>query len=325
MATIPMRVLVTGGAGFIGSHLCELLLERGAHVLALDNLSTGRASNLAAFRAHPRFAFERADLVRAAQLVAGCERVFHLAAVVGVRRVLADPRGTWRTNVDGSRALFAAAAAAGVPCVLTSSSEVYGARSDVPFREDDRLLQGTSGDPRWVYARSKLRAEELARDLLGGAGVPAVVARLFNVVGARQTGRYGMVLPSFVAQARAGEPLTVFGSGAQTRAFLHVRDAVEALVGLARVVTGAEVVNVGGEAEITIADLAELVRQTLGSRSEIRRVELAQAYGRPVDELPRRAPDLARLRSRLAFAPRFSLADAIRDLAGERAPAVLAR
>jgi UDP-glucose 4-epimerase len=325
-----MRVLVTGGAGFIGSHLCELLLERGAHVVAVDDLSTGRLANLRALREHPRFAFERADLATAElePLVARAERIFHLGAVVGVRRVLADPRLTWHVNVEGTRALFAAAAAAGVPCLFASSSEVYGARTDVPFRESDALLQGTSSDPRWVYARSKVRGEELARGLLGGASVPALVARLFNVVGPRQSGAYGMVLPTFVAQALAGRPITVFGNGAQTRAFLHVRDAVEALAALAERSVGCEVVNVGGEREVSIAELAELVRDATGSRSEIRRVDPAQAYGRPVDELPRRLPDLARLRERLGFAPRHSLDDAIRGairgLANDHAPAVLA-
>jgi UDP-glucose 4-epimerase len=326
MVPHPMRVLVTGGAGFVGSHLCELLLERGAHVVALDDLSTGRLANLRAILDHPRFAFERLGLAAPglAALVSRAERIFHLGAVVGVRRVLADPRATWRTNVEGTRALLAAAAAARVPCLFASSSEVYGARRDVPFRETDRPLQGTSSDPRWVYARSKLLGEELVRELLGAAGVPGVVARLFNVVGPRQSAEHGMVLPSFVEQAVSGQPITIFGSGAQTRAFLHVRDAVEALLGLAETAAGFEVVNVGRAEETSIGELAELVRDVTGSRSEIRRIDPALAYGRPVDELPRRAPDLARLRARFPFAPRFSLADAIRGLARERAPAVLA-
>ncbi len=316
-----MRVLVTGGAGFIGSHLCELLLECGAEVLALDDLSTGRLENLRSALEHPRFSLQRADLstLELRGLVARSDRVFHLAAVVGVRRVLADGRKTWETNVAGARAVFAAAAQACVPCLFASSSEVYGARADVPFRETDRLLQGTSADPRWVYARSKVRGEELARELLGGARVPVVVARLFNVVGPRQLGRYGMVLPNFVEQALSGKPITVFGSGAQTRTFLHVRDAVEALGGLLEAPpAGCAVFNVGGEEELSILELAERVRRTTGSCSQIRRIDPAEAYGRPVDDLPRRSPDLSRLRAHLGFAPRHSLEDAIRSLVAHR-------
>ncbi len=321
-----MRVLVTGGAGFLGSHLVERLLERGDHVTVVDDLSTGRPGNLDGVRGHAHLSFQKGSVRQAKlvdALVGHAELVVHLAAVVGVRRVLQDPRATVATNVEGTRHVFVAAARRGIPCLFASSSEVYGARTDVPFHEDDRLLQGANGHPRWCYARSKVSGEELAREYESQAGLPVITVRLFNVIGPRQSARFGMVLPNFVRQALAGEPLTIFGSGEQTRSFLHVRDAVNALLLLLETPAAhGRVFNVGGEEEISIGEVAELVRRETGSRWPVRHVSYREAYGRHVEDLPRRLPDLARLKECTAFVPQLTLARAIHDLAEELAGAM---
>lgn len=321
-----MRVLVTGGAGFLGSHLVERLLERGDHATVVDDLSSGRPANLDGVRRHPGFLFQQGsvrDVELVDALVGRAEAVVHLAAVVGVRRVLQDPLATMATNVEGTRHVFEAAARRGIPCLFASSSEVYGARTDVPFREDDRLLQGMNGDPRWSYARSKVVGEELAREYGCRASLPVITVRLFNVIGSRQSSLYGMVLPNFVRQALAGQPVTIFGTGEQTRSFLHVRDAVSALLLLLETPAArGRVFNVGGEHEISIGEVAELVRRETGSRLPVRHISYGEAYGRPVADLPRRLPDLARIKATTGFVPHLTLVRAIHDLAEEHAGAV---
>jgi UDP-glucose 4-epimerase len=320
------RVVVTGGAGFIGSHLSEELLRRGCSVHVVDDLSTGSRDHLAAVAAHPRLRATFASVADAAVAQAVCadaDMVFHLAGVVGVQRLAAAPLEVMQQNLRCNEAMVAAAAAAGVPLLLTSSSEVYGA-GRVPFREQDPVCLGATEGLRGGYACAKAMAEWLA---FGQAAQrrdwPVVVVRLFNTVGPRQTGRHGMVLPRFVAQALLGEPLTVYGSGEQTRCFAHVGEVVRALIDLAAApgVAG-RVFNVGSDHEISVAGLAAMVRDRAGSAVPIVRVPLAAVFPHGFQDPPRRRPCLQRLREAIGWVPTRSLVAIVDELlALGRAPA----
>jgi UDP-glucose 4-epimerase len=294
-----MTILVTGGAGFVGSHLCERLLERGERVLCLDDLSTGRERNLESCRAQPGFEFVRGSVLDEAlvqALVARVEGVFHLAARVGVRLVLEQPSETLEVNVVGTRHVLAAAARRGARVLFASSSEVYGQNEHPPFAEDDALLQGATSEPRWSYACSKAMGESLAFAHARATGLPVVVVRFFNVVGPRQRGSYGMVLPRFVHAARTGQALEIYGDGRQTRCFLHVADALAAVLALwdePRAL--GQVVNVGGAREVEIGALAECVRRAAASHAPIVHMPYREAYGVEMSDFRRRAPSLARL------------------------------
>jgi len=313
-----MRYLVVGGAGFIGAHLCERLLADGHEVIALDDLSAGSPANLSRAEEHPGFRFVRGDardpgLVSAE--VVRCDGVFHLAAVVGVRRVVEQTVDTLLTNGPAAATVLLAAASANKPVLLTSSSEVYGVSTKVPFREDDAPVFGAPSCSRWAYGAGKLLDEALALGLWRERGTPVVVARLFNTVGPRQSGAHGMVLPRFVAQARAGAPLTVYGDGSQTRCFCHVRDVVDALVGLLcseRARGG--VFNVGDDVEVSIRALAERVVAQAGSASRIESVPFEQAFPSGFAETSRRVPCLDLIRDAIGWRPRRGLARAIDDL-----------
>jgi UDP-glucose 4-epimerase len=306
-----MRVLVTGGAGFLGGHLAEASLVRGHRVVALDDLSTGSPDNLP-----PAVALVRGDVRDArvvSELVAGADLVFHLAAAVGVRKVAEDPLDTWSRNVEGTASVLRAAADAGVRCVFASSSEVYGPTAEGVLREDlpARLDPAARRD---AYAVSKAAGETLALSLHRTRLFPVTVARLFNVVGPRQSDRYGMVLPRFAAAATAGRALVVHGDGAQTRCFLHVRDAAVALWRLAETPAAeGAVVNVGSEEEVGILDLARAVVAEAGTGAPIRLVPFEQVYGEGFSDPRRRRPDVSRLRALTGFAPVLSTGDAVRD------------
>ena len=321
-----MRTLVTGGAGFIGSHLIESLLQRGDEVWVLDDLSTGLRSNLERF---PAVRFVEGSVVDhdlVESLVSQCDWVVHLAAAVGVRLILEQPVKTMESNLQGTRAVLNAAAKHGVRVLYASSSEVYGRSEKLPFHEDDSLLLGATSEPRWAYASSKASGEWLALAHARESQLPVTIVRFFNVVGPRQRGRYGMVLPNFVRQALAGEPITVFGDGKQSRCFLHVSDAVRAVLALGGS-QGAlgRVFNVGAQREIRIGELAELVRDQLQSRSPIVRLPYREAYGMSMTDLQRRVPDVQRLRSELGFEPEQTLEDAIAGLAQEACASTSAR
>ena len=308
--------------------MCERFLAQGDEVIALDDLSTGRRENLAELEGAPGFRFVRGSAVDAElvdETISGVDRVIHLAAAVGVRLILDEPVRTLETNVEGTRTVLAAAARHGVRCLFASSSEVYGRSSKLPFHEDDSILLGATSEPRWSYACSKAFGEWLALAHARSDGLEVTIVRFFNVVGPRQRGRYGMVLPNFVRQALEGEPITVFGDGRQTRCFLHVDDAVDAVMRLADEpsATG-RVFNVGGTREIAIGDLAELVRGELGSASSIVRMPYREAYGMSITDLPRRLPDIRRLEECIGFAPRVSLEAAIHDVARRNTAAHLA-
>ncbi|HEX9800197.1 MAG TPA: NAD-dependent epimerase/dehydratase family protein [Thermoanaerobaculia bacterium] len=317
-----MRALVTGGAGFIGSHLVERLLADGAHVSVLDDLSTGSLENLAAIVDHPRFDHRIGSVTDAplvAELVEGADLVVHLAAAVGVRLVVERPVRTIETNVRGTEVVLDAVAREGKPVLLASTSEVYGKSTKVPFAESDDLVLGPTSHSRWAYACSKALDEWLALAYARERGTRVVVARLFNTVGPRQTGRYGMVLPTFARQALAGEPLTVHGTGGQSRCFAHVRDVVEALVRLlAAPAAVGEVFNVGTDEEVTVERLAEMVRDAAGSASPIRHLSYEEAYARGFEDMPRRVPDVSKLERTIGFRPRIPLATIIADVVADQ-------
>ena len=319
-----MQFLVTGGAGFIGSHLAERLLDGGHAVHVIDDLSTGSAANVEPLRARPGFALSIDTIFNEALLAAQidrCDAVFHLAAAVGVRLIVEAPVRTIETNVHGTELVLRHASRTRTPVVLASTSEVYGKRTRVPFSETSDLLLGSPRQHRWAYACSKAMDEFLGLAYWKERQLPVTVVRLFNTVGPRQTGRYGMVVPTFVRQALAGEPLTVFGDGSQTRSFADVGDVVRALVGLAGEPAAAgEVFNVGNPEEVSIRTLAERVRDAAGSRSTIVTVPYDEAYETGFEDLPRRVPDIAKIRTSIGWTPTMRLADILaRVVAHERA------
>lgn len=301
------HVLVTGGAGFIGSHLVERLLAAGRKVTVLDDLSTGRLENLKAVEKHAglRIIQEKVSGCRElGQLAASAGAIYHLAAAVGVELVVNSPIRVLETNLHETEVLLTAAAAAGAPVLLASTSEVYGKSQKEAFTEEDDLLIGPPHRSRWSYACSKLMDEFLALAHATERGLPVIITRLFNTVGARQTGRYGMVLPRFIAAARAGKPLQVHGDGGQTRCFCHVSDTVEALVRLeGSPAARGEVFNVGGTEEISILDLARLVVKILDSKSSIELVPYADAYAPGFEDMRRRRPVVDKLHKAIQFRP----------------------
>jgi UDP-glucose 4-epimerase len=320
------RVLITGGAGFIGGHLTKALLDRGDQVTVVDDLSTGRTENLDRVRENPDLRVLVGDVREEAimgELVAEADLVYHLAAVVGVQLVVDDALTTIRTNVLGTDAVLGAAAEHGVPVMLASTSEVYGKCATLPAREDDDVLLGASRHSRWSYAASKLVDEMLALAYHRQAGLPVVVFRLFNTVGPRQTGRYGMVVPRFVGAALAGDALPVHGDGRQSRSFLHVADAVSAIVGLAECPEAVgRVVNVGGSREVTILDLARRVLElTGGDPGRIRHIPYDEAYSPGYEDVRRRVADTSRLEGLIGWHATRSLDDIINDVVADMAAA----
>ena len=311
----PRRSLVTGGAGFIGSHLVGELLAAGDHVTVVDDLSTGRRVNLPA--SHPRLALVESDLALALAgplADATFDRIFHLAAAVGVRLIVADPIRSIHTNIEQTAALLRFALARGGPQVLiASSSEVYGKSTKLPFREDDDLVFGATTVSRWSYAMSKAIDEHLALAYHAMHGLRAVITRFFNTVGPGQVGDYGMVLPRFVERALRHEPIEVHGDGSQSRCFCDVRDVAAILPAV--IEHPGKVYNVGSEAAVTILELAQRVVAITGSRSDIRVVPYAQAYGPGFEDLANRRPDVTRLRLATGFTQRFGLDATIADVA----------
>ena len=310
------HMLVTGGAGFIGSHLVERLLADGHAVVVVDDLSTGRLENLRAVKGHPHLRIYRAKISTCGELprlAARAEAIYHLAAAVGVELVVNSPIHVCRTNLHETEVLLEAAAARRVPVLLASTSEVYGKSTRPQFCEEDDLLIGPPTQARWSYACSKLMDEFLALAYAQERGLPVIITRLFNTVGPRQTGRYGMVLPRFLAAAKANQPLRVYGDGRQTRCFCHVRDTVEALVRLQRCVRArGQVFNVGGTEEITIGELAREVIRVTGSHSKIVRVPYARAYAPGFEDMRRRKPRVTKLAKFTGFRPRTPLREIIR-------------
>jgi UDP-glucose 4-epimerase len=317
-----LKILITGGAGFIGSHLAEALLARGDKVTALDDLSTGSVSNVQHLRDSPDFSLRVGsclDKPLVAELVDLADVTVHLAAAVGVRLIVERPVHTIETNVRATEVVLEAAARKGRKVLVASTSEVYGKSAKVPFHEDDDISLGPTSHSRWAYACSKALDEWLAFAYEREKDLPIIIVRFFNTVGPRQTGRYGMVLPTFVSQALAGEPLTVFGDGKQARCFGHVQDAVRAVL-LLLDSPGAvgEVFNIGSTEEITIVELAERVKAAVGSDSPIEVIPYAEAYAEGFEDMPRRIPDMAKLEALTGYKPETPLSRIIEDTIADR-------
>jgi nucleoside-diphosphate-sugar epimerase len=312
-----VNVLITGGAGFIGSHLAEHLLARGERVVVVDDLSTGRLENIQPLRKQRGFRFVKARVAETramARLVDSADIIYHLAAAVGVQLIIQSPTRTIETNVRGAEAILELATGKRKRVLLASTSEVYGKRTQVPFREDDDLIMGPPDKARWSYACSKAIDEFLGVAYWKEKHVPTVIARLFNVIGPRQTGRYGMVVPNFIQQALAGRDITVFGDGSQRRCFCHVSDVVRGLRALAeeRSIRG-EVFNVGSTQEISIRELAEKIKAMTNSESKIVLVPYERAYEAGFEDMGRRLPDLTKIEHRLGYRPSVSLDDSLLD------------
>lgn len=317
-----MNVLVTGGAGFIGSHLADALLDRGDRVIALDNLSTGRYDNIEHLLNRSDFEFVlgsilNVDLVD--DLVARSDAVFHLAAAVGVKLIVEKPLESLATNIRGSETVFEKAHKYGTKVLVTSTSEIYGKNTSDRLHEDDDRILGSPLKSRWSYSEAKAIDEILAYTYWKEKGLETVIVRLFNTVGARQTGNYGMVIPSFVSQAIRNEPLTVFGDGSQTRCFCDVGDVVKALVALINHPEAyGKVFNIGGNEEISIGDLAQRVIDLAESHSKIRYVPYDEAYEEGFEDMQRRVPDTTRAGQLIDFRPTVTLDDTIRKVVDEQ-------
>jgi UDP-glucose 4-epimerase len=313
-----MRVLITGGAGFIGSHLADAYVSRGDDVFVLDDLSTGSIDNIRHLKDRPRFHYTIESVHHGptvAELVDQCDVVFHLAAAVGVRLIVESPVRTIETNVHGTEVVLAKANKKKKKVLIASTSEVYGLSDDVPFCEDGNLVLGPTSKGRWSYACSKAIDEFLALAYWRERKLPTILVRLFNTVGPRQTGQYGMVVPTFIKQALTGRPITIYGDGSQSRCFAHVSDIVRALVALMDH-PGAvgEVFNVGSNEEVTIRVLAERVKALTDSASEIVTVPYEQAYGEGFEDMPRRVPDISKIERLIAYRPTKSLDEILRGV-----------
>jgi len=308
-----MRALITGGAGFIGSHLSEALLDAGHQVVILDNLSTGSIDNIAHLKGRSGFSYHIESVNNEpllAELIDHADVIFHFAAAVGVRLIVEQPVHTIETNVHGTEVVLKHANKKKKLVFLASTSEVYGKSNDVPFREDSDLVLGATVKHRWAYACSKAIDEFLALAYWKERKLPIVIVRFFNTVGPRQTGQYGMVIPNFVRQALAGEAITVFGDGTQSRSFTHVTDVVHALIALMNEPKAiGQVINIGNTEEVTMMALAERVRAVANSNSPIRLVPYDEAYESGFEDMPRRLPDLGKIRQMIGYHPRFSLDD----------------
>lgn len=309
-----MHYLITGGAGFIGSHLAEALLARGDHVTVVDDLSTGSIRNIQHLKANDRFKYvisTMMDKSLLAELVDAADQIFHLAAAVGVKLIVESPVRTIETNLRGTELVLEAAWKKQRKVFIASTSEVYGKSGDVPFREDGDLVLGATTRGRWSYACSKAIDEFLAIAYWRERKCPSVIARFFNTVGPRQTGQYGMVVPTFARQALRDEPITVFGDGKQSRCFTHVSDSVRAAIALMDADhTVGEVYNVGSANEISIVDLAERIKTLCHSKSEIKFVSYSEAYGENFEDMPRRVPSSEKIAAAVGWAPKIGL-DAI--------------
>jgi UDP-glucose 4-epimerase len=317
-----MRALLTGGAGFVGSHLADALIAQGHQVMVIDDLSTGSMDNLDQLKGRPGFDYVIDSVMNeslTAELIDRADVVFHLAAAVGVKLIVEAPVRTIETNVHGTEIVLKHGAKKGKLTMIFSTSEVYGKSVAVPFREDADLVMGPTTKHRWAYACSKAIDEFLALAYSKERGLPVVVARLFNTVGPRQTGRYGMVVPNFVRQALAGDPITVHGDGTQTRSFTYVGDVVSGLMALANEPRAqGQVFNIGNPEEISILDLAKRVRTACGSQSEIVCIPYDQAYEAGFEDMPRRVPDIGKIAKLVGFKPTLGLDDILARVIAEQ-------
>jgi len=314
-----MRALLTGGAGFIGSHLCDKLIAKGYDVSILDDLSTGSIKNIQHLKKNPQFHYVIDTVMNRsllAEMVDDCDVVFHLAAAVGVRLIVESPVRTLNTNVRTTELVLETAAKKKRKVIITSTSEVYGKSNKIPFQEDDDLVMGPPVRGRWSYACSKAIDEFLAIAYNRERNVPVVIVRLFNTVGPRQTGHYGMVLPRFVQQALSGLPISIYGDGTQTRCFGWVGDVVEALTRLAEEPKAeGEIFNIGSDEEVSIAELAQVVTDVTGSESSVEYLSYEEAYGDGFEDMMRRVPDLSKIRHLIGYRPTKTLSEIVTSVA----------
>ncbi len=313
-----MRYLITGGAGFIGSHLSEELLRRGHEVFSVDDLSTGSIHNIQHLKTHDRFHYtidSCSNVQLMAELVDGADVIYHLAAAVGVKLIVESPVRTIETNIKLTEIMLNLANKKKRPIFVASTSEVYGKSEQLPFKEDGDLVMGATNKGRWSYACSKAIDEFLSIAYWKEKKLPTVVARLFNTVGPRQTGQYGMVVPNFVRQAMSGKPITVFGDGKQSRCFTHVSDVVRALIGLMETEANyGNVFNIGNNVEITMGDLAKQVREMCASKSEIVNIPYEKAYEEGFEDMPRRVPDITKITNAIGWRPSIALPQILTDV-----------
>jgi UDP-glucose 4-epimerase len=306
-----MRVLITGGAGFVGCHLAEALLDRGDEVFVLDDLSTGSIDNIAHLKPHPKFHYTIDSVTNEpllAEMLDRCDTVVHLAAAVGVKLIVEQPVRTIETNVHGTEVVLKHANKKKKLVLIASTSEVYGKSTIVPFKEDADLVLGPTSKHRWAYACSKMIDEFLALAYWKERKLPVIIVRLFNTVGPRQTGQYGMVVPNFVRQALSGGPITVFGDGTQSRSFTYVGDVVRAMVALINEPRAVgQVFNIGHGSEISIYDLAVRIKALTGSASPIVKIPYDQAYEAGFEDMPRRVPDISKIRGLVGYEPKVQL------------------
>jgi UDP-glucose 4-epimerase len=316
---IKLRYLLTGGAGFVGSHLAEALLDRGDEVCLIDDLSTGGIANIEPFKGHQRLRYVLDSILNRSvmvELVDGADVILHLAAAVGVRLIVESPVRTIETNIKGTELVLELAAKKEKPVVIFSTSEVYGKSNGSKFSEFGDLILGPTSKGRWSYAASKIIDEFLALAYYKERKLPVIIIRLFNTVGPRQTGRYGMVIPRFVHSALTGRPITVYGDGTQTRTFTHVKDAIGAILKLLEhpdSVGG--IFNIGGKEEISIGELAKLVKEMLESPSEIQYLPYDEVFEEGFEDMQKRVPDLSRIKSLIGYEPKLGIRDIISDVA----------
>jgi len=314
-----MKVLITGGAGFIGSHLAEAYLERGDNVCVVDNLSTGSMENIEHLKREPGFEYVIDTIMNESlmkQLVDAADVIFHLAAAVGVRLIVERPVKTIETNIRGTELILKLASKSRKTVMISSTSEVYGKHNGHRFSENDDLVLGPPFKARWSYAASKIVDESLAFAYWKETRLPVIIIRLFNTVGPRQTGRYGMVVPRFIHQALTGQPITVYGDGKQTRTFTHVKDAIWAMMKLVEQPEAvSEIFNIGGDGEISIETLAKRIKEVLNSPSEVIHIPYEQAYEQGFEDMMRRSPDLTKIQNIIGYNPRFTLHDIVTDVA----------
>lgn len=314
-----MKILITGGAGFIGSHLAESYLEQGNEVYVIDDLSTGSINNIEHLKGKQGFHYVIDSIMNkslTAELVDAVDIIFHLAAAVGVQLIVKNPVHTIETNIKGTEIILELASNKQKPTIIFSTSEVYGKSSKDVFSENDDLVLGSTYTARWSYAASKIIDEFLALAYYREKQLPVIVVRLFNTVGPRQTGQYGMVIPRFISQALSNKPITVYGDGQQTRTFVHVIDVINALMDLIKHNDAwGEIVNIGGESEISIISLAQEVKEGLNSSSEIEYISYSQAYDEGFEDMKRRRPDISKIKKLIGFKPKFTLTNVISDVA----------
>lgn len=317
-----MRALITGGAGFIGSHLTEELLERGDEVTVIDDLSTGRKENIAHLEGRPDFYFVQDTIMnegRMRKLIDDCEMVYHLAAAVGVKFVIDHPLKSMEINVRGTEIVLELAGKDKKKVLLTSTSEIYGKKEDGLFKEDDDRVLGTTTISRWSYSCAKALDEFLALAYYRERGLPVVIVRLFNTCGPRQAGRYGMVIPRFVEQALSGKSITVYGDGKQTRSFTYVADVVKAIIALTNHPQAiGDIFNIGSEEGISIADLAKKIKELTNSQSEIVFVPYEEAYEKGFEDMRYRVPNISKIRRLIGYSPRVKLDEMLKKIIENR-------